>query len=57
VIGARHDYEISANWKILAENYHEYYHCSSIHPELCEVSPPNRGATTWSPRGPGSVAP
>jgi hypothetical protein len=29
VVGARHDYEISANWKILAENYHECYHCSS----------------------------
>ena len=40
VSGARHDYEIAANWKLVAENYHECYHCPSIHPELCEVSPP-----------------
>ena len=32
-----------ANWKILVENYHECYHCPSIHPELCEVSPPKSG--------------
>jgi Rieske 2Fe-2S family protein len=51
VAGARHDYEISANWKILAENYHECYHCSSIHPELCEVSPPNSGGDNLEPEG------
>jgi glycine betaine catabolism A len=51
VIGARHDYEISANWKILAENYHECYHCSSIHPELCEVSPPTSGGDNLEPEG------
>ncbi len=42
-VGARHSYEIAANWKILAENYHECYHCPSIHPELCKVSPPSSG--------------
>jgi glycine betaine catabolism A len=51
VVGARHDYEISANWKILAENYHECYHCSSIHPELCEVSPPSSGGDNLEPEG------
>jgi Rieske 2Fe-2S family protein len=51
VVGARHDYEISANWKILAENYHECYHCSSIHPELCEVSPPTSGGDNLEPEG------
>jgi len=40
---ARHSYEVAANWKILVENYHECYHCSSIHPELCKVSPPKSG--------------
>jgi len=40
---ARRSYEIEANWKILVENYHECYHCSSIHPELCKVSPPKSG--------------
>ena len=37
--GARHTYEVQANWKILVE----CYHCPSIHPELCRVSPPKSG--------------
>jgi glycine betaine catabolism A len=41
--GASHDYVIDANWKIVVENYNECYHCSSIHPELCEVTPPDSG--------------
>ncbi len=40
---ARHTYEIAANWKLVAENYHECYHCPLIHPELCVVSPPTSG--------------
>jgi glycine betaine catabolism A len=43
VTAARHDYDAAANWKILSENYHECYHCPSIHPELCRVSPPKSG--------------
>jgi Rieske 2Fe-2S family protein len=43
VRAAGQDYEIAANWKILVENYHECYHCPSIHPELCRVSPPKSG--------------
>lgn len=43
VLAARHTYEVAANWKVIAENYHECYHCSSIHPELCELSPPDSG--------------
>jgi Rieske 2Fe-2S family protein len=43
VVAGRHDYETAANWKILTENYHECYHCPSIHPELCRVSPPASG--------------
>ncbi|HSK89700.1 MAG TPA: aromatic ring-hydroxylating dioxygenase subunit alpha [Euzebyales bacterium] len=39
----RHDYELAANWKVIAENYHECYHCPLIHPELCAVSPPTSG--------------
>ena len=42
-IGSRHDYVIDANWKVVVENYHECYHCSSIHPELCQVTPPQSG--------------
>ncbi len=40
---AVHDYEIDANWKLIAENYHECYHCSNIHPELCKVTPVDSG--------------
>jgi Rieske 2Fe-2S family protein len=43
VVAGQHDYETSANWKILTENYHECYHCPAIHPELCKVSPPKSG--------------
>ena len=43
VRGARHEYVLDANWKIVHENYHECYHCPSIHPELCSVSPPDSG--------------
>jgi glycine betaine catabolism A len=43
VAAARHHYEIAANWKIVVENYHECYHCSNIHPELCRVTPPDSG--------------
>jgi Rieske 2Fe-2S family protein len=40
-LGARHEYELAANWKIAIENYAECYHCSEIHPELCKVTPPD----------------
>ena len=42
-VGARHEYIIKANWKTITENYHECYHCPSIHPELCVVTPPDSG--------------
>jgi Rieske 2Fe-2S family protein len=32
-------YEVAANWKVIAENYNECYHCGGVHPELCEVVP------------------
>ena len=32
-------YEVAANWKVIAENYNECYHCAGVHPELCEVVP------------------
>ncbi len=40
---ARHDYVVKANWKLINENYHECYHCTNIHPELCRVTPPDSG--------------
>src|SRR5207248_696717 len=52
-VAGQHDYNARANWKILSENYHECYHCPTIHPELCKVSPPKSGenyaaAGTWA---------
>ena len=38
-----HSYTVTANWKIVVENYNECYHCSTIHPELCRVTPPDSG--------------
>jgi Rieske 2Fe-2S family protein len=32
-------YNVAANWKVIAENYNECYHCGGVHPELCEVVP------------------
>ena len=32
-------YEVSANWKVMLENYNECYHCAGVHPELCKVVP------------------
>jgi Rieske 2Fe-2S family protein len=43
VTAARHDYDVAANWKLIVENFHECYHCPSIHPELCRMSPPDSG--------------
>jgi Rieske 2Fe-2S family protein len=43
IVGARHSYEVRANWKLIHENYQECYHCSEIHPELCRVTPPDSG--------------
>jgi glycine betaine catabolism A len=38
-LGARHVYEIEANWKLLVENFSECYHCAPIHPELNRLTP------------------
>lgn len=37
--GATLTYDIAANWKVLAENYNECYHCGPVHPELCDLVP------------------
>ena len=35
----RVEYEIEANWKLIAENFMEYYHLPWVHPGLVKVSP------------------
>jgi len=37
-LGAMHEYEIAANWKLVCENYGECYHCPSNHPQLNPIS-------------------
>ena len=49
VTRGRHEYVVAANWKILAENYQECYHCPVIHPELCAASVPDSGANYHHP--------
>lgn len=39
VAGAGATYDVAANWKVLAENYNECYHCGPVHPELVRLVP------------------
>ena len=48
--GVTFTYDVAANWKVLAENYNECYHCGPVHPELCELIPAFRrggGGLEW----------
>ncbi len=37
--GHSFSYEVAANWKVIAENYNECYHCGPVHPTLCDLVP------------------
>lgn len=37
-IGARHTYDVSANWKLIVQNYNECLHCPTLHPALNRLS-------------------
>jgi len=37
-------YEVAANWKFVAENYSECYHCPGLHPQLNKLTPYDVGA-------------
>ena len=54
-VGARAEYEVAANWKLIYENFQECYHCSHIHPELVQTIPqfrsPAMGADGYDPDG------
>jgi len=61
VVGGAMAYDVSANWKVIAENYNECYHCGPVHPELCELVPSFRvrggAALDWAqgiPHRPGA---
>jgi Rieske 2Fe-2S family protein len=60
-VGRSITYEIGANWKVIAENYNECYHCGPVHPELCDLVPAFRvrggAALDWEngiPHRPGA---
>ena len=38
-LGLRFAYDVAANWKVIAENYNECYHCGPVHPELSRLVP------------------
>jgi Rieske 2Fe-2S family protein len=54
-VGARTEYDVAANWKLIYENFQECYHCSNIHPELVSTIPqfrsPAIGAEGYDPGG------
>lgn len=35
---SRKVYDVQSNWKMLIENFLEYYHLPAVHPDLCNVS-------------------
>ena len=37
--GLSYTYDVGANYKVLAENYNECYHCGPVHPELTRLVP------------------
>jgi Rieske 2Fe-2S family protein len=37
------EYDVAANWKLIAQNYSECYHCSLVHPALVRVAPADSG--------------
>jgi Rieske 2Fe-2S family protein len=44
--GVTFTYDVACNWKVIAENYNECYHCAPVHPELCDLVPAfRRGGT------------
>jgi len=50
-IGKRVVADVQANWKLLAENFSECFHCPPVHPELCRVVTAYRDAGAWGLRG------
>jgi Rieske 2Fe-2S family protein len=49
-IGKRIVVDVKANWKLLAENFAECFHCPPVHPELCAVVTAYQDAGAWGLR-------
>ncbi len=46
----RLEYPVAANWKFIAENYSECYHCPGVHPQLNRLTPYDLGGD-FEPHG------
>jgi Rieske 2Fe-2S family protein len=46
-IGKRIVADVKANWKLVAENFSECFHCPPVHPELCRIVTAYREAGAW----------
>ncbi len=46
-IGKRIVADVQANWKLIAENFSECFHCPPVHPELCRIVTAYRDAGAW----------
>jgi Rieske 2Fe-2S family protein len=46
----RIEYDVHANWKFIAENYSECYHCPGVHPQLNKLTPYDLGGD-FDPNG------
>jgi Rieske 2Fe-2S family protein len=46
-IGKRIVLEVKANWKLLAENFSECFHCPPVHPEFCGIVTAYQDAGAW----------
>jgi Rieske 2Fe-2S family protein len=50
-IGKRVVADVRANWKLLAENFSECFHCPPVHPEFCRVVTSYQEGGAWGLRG------
>ena len=56
-IGRRIVLDVKANWKLLAENFSECFHCPPVHPEFCRIVPAYQEAGAWGLRGTAETKP
>ena len=50
-IGKRIVLDVAANWKLLAENFSECFHCPPVHPQFCAIVTAYQEAGAWGLRG------
>jgi Rieske 2Fe-2S family protein len=56
-IGKRIVLDVQANWKALAENFSECFHCPPVHPEFCRIVTAYQDAGAWGLRGVAETRP